>query len=352
MTNKGQKRLQCFISFWVVAIGLSASSHPSLAKCPTRMGSEFPQDSFLVIAHRGSVTKFPENTIPAFHEALNVDGANALEVDLSFTQDGRVILWHDWDPNHPIARIRQNGKELAVKFKPSTPSSQEARWRQKTSALTWAEFREHYGYEDKATGIESDIPIPTFQEFMKWAAKQDKLKSVRFKLKVPAEEIHLASVMFEEMKRIIGRMDPKAGFESVFVTPHSEVLKRLKNQFGDFLFSYDREIPPAGITNYHRFTTVPSAMHFKNSYASLGNLIHTRSPTPDPWLVYRYILTLDFAIRDNYKKSTSQYIKIISWTFNDEKKIRCLINLGVDGIVTDTPGVLRRVALEMGKVLD
>jgi hypothetical protein len=96
-------------------------------------------------------------------------------------------------------------------------------------------------------------------------------------------------------------------------------------------------------------------MDFKNSFASIGFLappsIHEPF-TQDPWLVYKYILTLDFRIRDNYKKNTSNYIKIISWTFNDEKKIRCLINLGVDGIVTDNPKMLRRIALDMGKNID
>ena len=46
-----------------------------------------------------------------------------------------------------------------------------------------------------------------------------------------------------------------------------------------------------------------------------------------------------------------KYINIISWTFNDEKKIKCLINLGVDGIVTDKPKMLREIALSMGKIL-
>ena len=32
--------------------------------------------------------------------------------------------------------------------------------------------------------------------------------------------------------------------------------------------------------------------------------------------------------------------------------MRCLINLGVDGIVTDKPKALRKIALDMGKILD
>ena len=95
--------------------------------------------------------------------------------------------------------------------------------------------------------------------------------------------------------------------------------------------------------------------NFRNDFAGIGLPVREQIPSgtaPDPWLVYLHVLTLDFRIRDNYKKSTSNYIKIISRIFNDEKKIRCLINLGVNGIVTDKPERLRQIALDMGKKVD
>ena len=319
------------------------------------MGSVFLPEHFSVIARRGSVTKFPENTIPAFHEALNVDGANSLQADLSLTLDRKVVLWHDWDPNSPMALIRQEKGEPVEKFKPSGPSLRESRWRKKVSELTFTEFTDHYGYEDKITHAKTNVKIPTLQEFIEWATQQDKLKLVLLKLKIPADESRLAPVMLEEIRRIIGGIVPAPRFQLILLTPHKEVLNLVRNQFDEFLFSYDRELPPVGIVNYHGFTTVPSAMDFKNSFASIGFPVHASLPDPptlDPWLVYKFILTLDFRIRDSYKKSTSNYIKIISWTFNDEKKMRCLINLGVDGIVTDKPKMLRRIASDMGKILD
>lgn len=284
-----------------------------------------------------------------------MDGANSLEADLSLTLDKKVVLWHDWDPNSSVALIRQEKGEPIEKFKPSGPSLMESRWRKKVSELTLAEFTDHYGYEDKITHAKADVKIPTLQEFIEWATRQDKLKLVLLKLKVPADESRLAPFMLEEIRRIIGDIVPAPGFQLILLTPHNEVLNLVRNQFDEFLFSYDREIPPVGVINYSGFTTVPTAMDLKNSYASIGFPLHVSNPappTPDPWLVYKFILTLDFRIRDMYKKSTSNYIKIISWTFNDAKKMRCLINLGVDGIVTDKPKLLRRIASDMGKILD
>ena len=339
------------MSFWAVFIILDGSSRYASAKCPTRMGSIFVQDHFLVIA-RGS-SQFPENTIPAFQKALNVDGANALEVDLSLTKDIKIVLWRDWDPNHPAALIRQEKGEKDQKFKPFGPSTDSLRGRKKISGLTLAEFIGHYGYVDKITHAKTDAPIPTFKDLIVWANQQNKLKLVLLKLMIPADEKHLSPIMLEEIKRIIGDTNPQ--FKFVITTHHKEILNQVKNQFGEFLFSFDREILPAEVTNYHSFTTIPIAMSFKNSFAGIGLPFHSApssSPALDPWLTYKYILTMDFKLRDNYKKGTKKYIKIISWNFNDEKKIRCLINLGVDGIVTNKPKLLRRIALEMGKILD
>lgn len=48
----------------------------------------------LVVAHRGVPAALPENTLASFALALE-QGADALETDLRFTQDGEIVLFHD-----------------------------------------------------------------------------------------------------------------------------------------------------------------------------------------------------------------------------------------------------------------
>ena len=48
----------------------------------------------LVIAHRGGSGMAPENTMAAFHKAMEV-GADAIELDVRLTRDGRVMVIHD-----------------------------------------------------------------------------------------------------------------------------------------------------------------------------------------------------------------------------------------------------------------
>ena len=355
MIVKNKKITRFLISSGTVLFFLNFTSPHGIAKCPTRMGSIFSKDYFSVIANRGSTTQFPENTIPAFEEALNIDGANSLEVDLSLTKDEEVVLWHDWNPNSQTALIRQKKGETVGIFKPYGPSLEESRWRKRISDLTLSEFLGQYGYKNKATNSKADVKIPNLHDLIEWANQQERLKLLLLNLRIPAEESHLTSVILKKIRRTIQNGHPSPKFQFLILTPYMEVLKLGNNQFKEFLFSFDRRLPHTGIINYHRFTTVPTAMRFKNSFSSISFPIHpgsTENPTLDPWMIYQYILTLDFKIRDNYNKSTSNYIKIISGTFNDEKRIKCLINLGVDGIVTDRPKMLRKIALEMGKTVD
>jgi glycerophosphoryl diester phosphodiesterase len=48
----------------------------------------------VVIAHRGEHLHHPENTLPAFQEAIRV-GADFFELDVRTTSDGRLVLMHD-----------------------------------------------------------------------------------------------------------------------------------------------------------------------------------------------------------------------------------------------------------------
>src|SRR6266700_5324242 len=48
----------------------------------------------VAISHRGEHLRRPENTIPAFEEAIRV-GADFIEVDVRTTSDGKLVLSHD-----------------------------------------------------------------------------------------------------------------------------------------------------------------------------------------------------------------------------------------------------------------
>ena len=53
-----------------------------------------PRNRPLVVAHRGSSSLAPENTLASFRQAIE-DGADAVELDVRLTRDGHVVVIHD-----------------------------------------------------------------------------------------------------------------------------------------------------------------------------------------------------------------------------------------------------------------
>lgn len=52
-------------------------------------------EEYLIVAHRGASGEAPENTIAAFKLAIE-QGANMIEIDLQFTNEGHLIAFHDF----------------------------------------------------------------------------------------------------------------------------------------------------------------------------------------------------------------------------------------------------------------
>ena len=61
----------------------------------SRMAKSPPPNRMLVCGHRGDRLRTPEQTMPAFVEAVRA-GADAIELDVQWTKDQRMVLIHDW----------------------------------------------------------------------------------------------------------------------------------------------------------------------------------------------------------------------------------------------------------------
>ena len=100
--------------------------------------NELPQRGFS--AHRGANATFPENTLPAFREALRLN-AQQIEFDVCRTKDGRLVIMHDLSVDRTT-----DGKGLVAE-------------------LTFEQIRE------LDAGIKKDVKfagtkVPTFEETM------------------------------------------------------------------------------------------------------------------------------------------------------------------------------------------
>lgn len=303
---------------------------------------------FLVTGHRGSPTKEIENTIQSYETALN-DGANSLEIDLCVTKDHEVVIWHDWNPNAPKAILRESGLEPWVAYKPHPPNLTSS-YRKKISELTVQEFMENYDYKKRIGNHNTaNAEIPTLGDFLKWSMDKKRLRYVFFNIKTPPEESGLALIFMQRLSELLLKYGVKYG--SVIETFHPEVLNVMKKNFPGFHYSLDEEPNFGLILNPSKFSAIKPAINNNNKFAVA---FRPRKVTVANWTTYRRIIRYDVKLRFKYNKENpdSRIIYLIGGTVNKKQELECLVKLGVGGIQTDFPHLLKEIALGNGRRIE
>jgi glycerophosphoryl diester phosphodiesterase len=322
----------------------------SLVDCPAPTKHSRAVDTFLVIGHRGAAALAVENTIPSMEIAVAKEGANAVEVDVSLTADGHVVLWHDWDPNSMIALAREQGLEPTVMFRPMFPLPNTGR-RLPVDQVTLKELRESYGYSLKDTlkaPVRVDATIPTFEELVRWAASRPALRYLFIDVKAPGEAPASAEKMIASMEGIL-RSIPHA-FTAVYLTPYDSVHTVIASAVAGGNLSFDVDLPGGVVTSP---CTINSATMARRARTRFASTVHPFTTTVLPWTTMMALLSCDLELRDHVAAdgTPSSLEKVVAATINEPRSMECLINLGVDGLITDNPRTLRGVAERLGKVV-
>ncbi|MBU1076129.1 MAG: hypothetical protein KKH98_02470 [Spirochaetes bacterium] len=311
--------------------------------CPKPYPGLSKDETFLVTGHRGAAAYEVENTINACEKALLKYNANALEIDICFTKDKQAVLWHDWDPDEVKSLLRQAGLEPCVKYKPRVPS--ESKYRQPVHKLTLAELREHYGYSNKRKWAwKIHAHIPTLQEFMEWAQDKDSLKCVFLDLKASKDEIHLLGNIITEIKKLRQRYRP--GYQIVIMTPDEVVLKKMQSLYPGAEYALDSLLPYGLVLDPESYSSVKKAKKAGTAIASAGRPIVFNV---SPWTSYRRMVQHDVLWLSTHDRKKYNIKKIICWTINKKKEMRCLLKLGVNGIISDYPKKLSKQARKAGE---
>jgi glycerophosphoryl diester phosphodiesterase len=301
---------------------------------------------FWVIGHRGSPTHEPENTLRSFERAL-ADGANGIELDLCVTADGQVVVWHDADPDESRARFRQLGLEPVVRYRPKVPS--QARFRRPVHQLTLAELRTHFGYVAGPFGEPTADHIPDLDELMAWASPQSRLGVVFLDIKVGGEREDLLRLLLHRVDELVARHRPR--FRIVLETADPRAAASLARLGPNYGHALDVE-PDAGIVlDFERFSAARAAIAQRLSHATAQR---PRSITLFPFATHRKIVEADLALlrRHNQECPAVPLQGLCAFTINDAAEMQSLVELGVWGIQSDRPGLLREVALACGRRVD
>lgn len=309
-------------------------------QCPGVLSHAANVHSFWVIGHRGAAGKEVENTLPSFERAL-ADGANALELDLSLTKDGVVVLWHDWDPDSLVALGRQHGQESDVAFKPDVPDTGED-LRRPVDELTLAELREHYGYKSMDGDDAVEALIPTFDEFAAWARAEPRIEGVLLDIKAPEAKADLALELVKRTELILP-LD-SVPFERVYLTPYDPVWAKIDPLIEDAGLALDVD-PGVVVVGDGDCKDASSswALERQGGYASTVN---PKSWGNENWKYLKDLVRCDLEARDSTQGLVAG---VQAATVNDAEMQQCLMDMGVDGLTSDDPGKLYAEALANGR---
>ncbi len=293
----------------------------------------------LVIGHRGAPTVHCENTLPALQAAL-AQGATGLEIDLCLTRDGEVVLWHDAAPNELVALVRNHGFEGEMAYMPNFPALGSP-FRKPVHELDLADLRAHFGYSERRFTLEAldpdpGITIPTLAEVAPFLAQAQELRRLILDVKLPADAPELQAPFTHAVLEVLDRHGLTE--RSLFLHADAEVLAGIKAAArGRVGASHDVEIKrlfPGG--DAEDYSAVAAAEAMGNRFASVGR---PRLMLWGGWDFYLEVLRHDLRRIEAERPD----LELIVWTLNDPAELREVLELGVDGVLTDHPGRLARM---------
>lgn len=298
---------------------------------PRRRGGRARHPAW-VIAHRGAARVAPENTIEAFERALEL-GADGIETDICVTRDGHFVVWHDADPGGTVALARQSGRE-ELAFLPDVPPIGSP-WRRAVCELTLEDFRGHYGYCPRRGGLADflatsdppEIPFITLEDLLEWAQGESRLEHVCLDVKLLPSQRDQALELLEVVRDRVTRAGARRGLSFHYLCPQREVLEALAER------CRERPLPPG--LDVHADFELPGVLWFARKlgyrHASMGSGQRF-------WRAFREEAAQAARARDRGRLDS-----LIVWTINDPKRLRDLVGLGVDGILTDDIEALRSI---------
>ena len=243
----------------------------------------------LVIAHRGGAGLWPENTLYAFGRAA-VLGVDVIELDVRSTADGALVVFHD-----ATVERTTDGRGAVGAFKLEALKRLDA-------AHRWSPDG---GKSFPLRG--SGVGVPTLEEV--FAA----LPEMRFII---------------EPKR---GTSPTAGALCRVVRARGMAEKVLVASFTQTVLEEFRRACPgvatsAGPGEVSKFLAL--------SKAGLGT---SYSPSMQALQVPEYAGGVRMITKDFVEAAHERNLEVHAWTVNDESRMSGLIELGVDGIMTDYP---------------
>jgi glycerophosphoryl diester phosphodiesterase len=321
-------------------------------------GHDHGRRDFDLQAHRGGLGLVVENTLPAYANAHEL-GVTTLELDVQITEDGRAVVTHDRDPS----------PSKCVDTAPAFPGDPEFPYvpnRTYIKDLTLAQVRTidcgslrlaQFPDQELHPGARMPLLSEVFDLVKRYRA-DDVTLNIETKVEAGAPEQtapreQFVQVVAREVRR--ARMVDQVTIQSfdwgalmrmreveprlpiVALTNGQQFLQAGQAGASPWLGGIDIDDFPGSLQQ--RF--VAAADSFGADAVSPVHGDPQGGTVNDPGYV-------PFTTRELVRAAHRAHMEVVPWTVDDPATIEALIDVGVDGIITDLPDRVRTIMAEHG----
>lgn len=279
-----------------------------------------------IYAHRGGGGLMPENTIPAFDNAMKL-GVDVVDMDVGMSKDGTVIVTHDRSLMREMTRL--NGEwierdDLFIKDKTDAELKGYDVGRP-NPATDYAKKYPRVKYQD-------GVKIPTLREVIEFVKSQPGGDKTRFQIEIKTKE-DKSNESFSPYKiseAVVGVLTKEGVADRAEV--HSFDWRALEN-----IHQQNPVIKVSYLSSFSDNFTKGEIEHeqIAKNIADLGG---------DVWsLDFRDLPKDDAKAKAEIKHAKELGLKVVAWTIDTKADMQRAIELGLDGIITNYPDVLKQI---------
>jgi glycerophosphoryl diester phosphodiesterase len=279
-----------------------------------KIASPLKGNAFELEGHRGARGLLPENTIPSMRAAID-HGATMIELDVVISKDRKVVVSHD-HIFHPQITTDPQGKYLTRKEAEKLP----------LYGMTYEEIRKF------------DVGLKPHAEF----PQQQKIKAYKPLLEELIDSVEMYAK--SKGKRISYNVEIKSGEEGdgikhPDVATFSELIMAVlqnKNVL-DRLIIQSFDVRP--LRHIHKnYPSIKLALLVGKSDNTLEEQINRLGFQPTTYSPVHPTVTKELV-----QQCHQRGMKIIPWTVNELAQMQKLVDMGVDGIISDYPNLFAQL---------
>lgn len=259
------------------------------------VGYDAKEKGVLVQGHRGSRGTHPENSIPAFEEAIEA-GAQILELDLQLTRDDIPVIWHDAEIRPDICKKKGATKPIPIR------------------SLLLKEVKQFQCGTKPHPRFPAQkkiaVRIVSLDEFLVWVRLKKLSRSIEFNMET--------KMTAEDPKWVL---DPELFVRAIF-----KVLAMAGVESKTILQSFD-------------FRTLKVARKL-NPNIRLSTLFERRADfCQEAKALGASFVSPEFSLlnAEMIANCRSLGLRVAPWTLNTPEEWKIAMTLGVDSIITDYP---------------